>query len=52
MIVNMLDTIVSIQPKESSSGGAETREVVVERLVKDMQSKLPANYDPYEVKDR
>ncbi|KAK9746838.1 Dynein heavy chain region D6 P-loop domain [Popillia japonica] len=48
----MLLTIMSIQPKESSGGGGESREAVVTRLTNDMLSKLPANYDPYEVKDR
>lgn len=48
----MLFTIMSIQPKESSGGGGETREAVVTRLTNDMLSKLPGDYDPYEVKDR
>ncbi|TSL82497.1 Dynein heavy chain 5, axonemal [Bagarius yarrelli] len=30
----VLDTILSIQPKDSSSGGGETREAVKERLIK------------------
>lgn len=48
----MLYTIMSIQPKESSGGGGETRESVVTRLTKDMLGKLPKDYDPYEVKER
>ncbi|XP_062548437.1 dynein axonemal heavy chain 8 [Armigeres subalbatus] len=48
----ILDTIVSIQPKESSGGGGETREATVARLVTDMLTKVPAPYDPYAVKER
>lgn len=45
----MLDTILSIQPKDSSSGGGETREAVVARLADDMLEKLPNDYAPFEV---
>ncbi|EDS37982.1 ciliary dynein heavy chain 5 [Culex quinquefasciatus] len=48
----ILDTIVSIQPKESAGGGGETREATVARLVHDMLSKVPAPYDPFAVKER
>lgn len=48
----MLFTMLSIQPKESGGGGGETRETLVLRQVIDMTSKLPAIYDPFEVKDR
>lgn len=48
----MLFTIMSIQPKESSGGTGETREDVVTRQVKEMLSKLPNDYDPYEVRER
>ncbi|XP_039290802.1 dynein heavy chain 8, axonemal [Nilaparvata lugens] len=48
----LLDTIISIQPKESSIGGSETREVIVGRVCSDMLSKLPNDYDPYLVKER
>lgn len=48
----MLDTIISIQPKESGGGGGESRESVVTRQVLEMQSKLPPDYDPFEVKER
>uniref|UniRef100_A0A8C5TF94 Uncharacterized protein n=1 Tax=Malurus cyaneus samueli TaxID=2593467 RepID=A0A8C5TF94_9PASS len=41
-------TIVSIQPKDSSTRG-ETREAVVQRLADEMLEKLPADYNPHEV---
>ncbi|XP_074617361.1 dynein axonemal heavy chain 5-like isoform X2 [Acropora palmata] len=47
-----LDTILSIQPKDSSGGGGETRESVVQRLADDMLDKLPENYIAHEVKAR
>uniref|UniRef100_A0A8P0PHV9 Dynein axonemal heavy chain 5 n=1 Tax=Canis lupus familiaris TaxID=9615 RepID=A0A8P0PHV9_CANLF len=49
---DVLDTILSIQPKDSSSGGDETREAVVARLADDMLEKLPPGYGPFEVKER
>ncbi|KPI94919.1 Dynein heavy chain 8, axonemal [Papilio xuthus] len=48
----LLDTILSIQPKESSSGGGETREASVYRQAKEMLEKVPPNFDPNEVKER
>lgn len=37
---------------EASGGGGETREGAVARLTNDMLSKLPPNYDPFEVQER
>ena len=45
----VLDTILSIQPKDRSSGSGETREAVVARLAEDMLEKLPPDYIPFEV---
>ena len=47
-----LDTILSIQPKDSSSGGGETRESIVYKQAQEMLDKLPGNYIPHEVKAR
>lgn len=52
MTTNMLFTIMSIQPKESSGGTGETRESAVTRQAKEMLQKLPKPYDAYEVKER
>nr|XP_033785734.1 dynein heavy chain 5, axonemal isoform X1 [Geotrypetes seraphini] len=49
---DVLDTILSIQPKDSSTGGGETRESVVARLADDMLEKLPVDYIPFEVRER
>uniref|UniRef100_A0A8C4MPB6 Dynein axonemal heavy chain 5 n=1 Tax=Equus asinus asinus TaxID=83772 RepID=A0A8C4MPB6_EQUAS len=49
---DVLDTILGIQPKDSSGGGDETREAVVARLADDMLEKLPPDYGPFEVKER
>lgn len=42
-------TIVSIQPKDSSAGGGETREAVVQHLADEMLQNLPPDYNPHEV---
>nr|QWY73219.1 dynein heavy chain 5 [Hofstenia miamia] len=49
---NVLDTILSIQPKDSGAGGGETRESVVYRLCSEFLEKLPNDYVPHEVKAR
>ena len=49
---DILDTIISVQPKESGGSGGETREAAVARMAKDMLTKLPPPYDNLEVKER
>ncbi|XP_023388715.1 dynein heavy chain 5, axonemal [Pteropus vampyrus] len=49
---DVLDTILGIQPKDTSGGGDETREAVVARLADDMLEKLPPDYSPFEVRER
>ncbi|NIG58915.1 dynein heavy chain 5, axonemal [Pontoporia blainvillei] len=46
---DVLETILGIQPKDSSGGGDETQEAVVARLADDMLEKLPPDYGPFEV---
>ncbi|KAL0274316.1 UNVERIFIED_CONTAM: hypothetical protein PYX00_006769 [Menopon gallinae] len=48
----MLDTMLSIQPKEAGSGAGETREQAVARQTNEMLAKLPKDYDPHETKER
>lgn len=46
---SILDTILSIQPKDSGGGSGETRESVVFRQSAEMLSKLPPDYLAHEV---
>ena len=48
----VLDAIMSIQPKDSGGGSGETRETVVYRHADEMLKKLPEDYIPHEVRDR
>ena len=50
MAKEVLDTIMSIQPKDSSGGSGETRESRVFRIATDMLEKLPDDYIPHEVR--
>ena len=45
-----LETIVNIQPKDSSGGSGETRESLVARQATEMLDKLPVDYVPFEVR--
>ena len=48
----ILDTILNVQPKESSGGKqGDTREAVVAKIAEDMMRKLPRDYIPHEVKE-
>ena len=49
---SMLDNILSIQPKDSGSGGGETREAVVHRLATQLLEKLPPNYVQHRIAER
>ena len=49
MAQEVLDTIMNIQPKDSSGGSGETRESIVFRIADDMLEKLPPDYIPHEV---
>ena len=47
-----MDTILSVQPKESSGGKpGETREAIVYKIAEDMLRKLPRDYVPHEIKE-
>ena len=49
---SILDTILHVQPKESSGAKlGDTREAVVGRIAEDMLKKLPRDYSPHEVKE-
>ncbi|KAH9641787.1 hypothetical protein HF086_003913 [Spodoptera exigua] len=50
--LELLDTILSIQPKEASGRVGETREASVYRQTKEMLDKVPPNFDPHEVLSR
>ena len=50
MAKEVLDTIMSIQPKDSGGGSGETRESVVHRMAGEMLEKLPPDYVPHEVR--
>lgn len=47
----ILDTILSVQPKEGGGGGGETRESIVYQLAEDMLRKLPPQYNAFEVRE-
>lgn len=49
MAKEVLDIIVNVQPKDSSTGTGETRENIVFHIADDMISKLPPDYIPHEV---
>lgn len=51
IVVGILDTILSVQPKEGGSQGGETRESIVYSLAEDMLEKLPPQYNSFEVKE-
>lgn len=48
----VLDTILSIEPKDSSGSVGESRESFVARIANDMLGKLPTVYDPFEMKEK
>lgn len=48
----MLDTILSIEPKDSTGSVGESRESFVSRIANDMLEKLPTVYEPFEMKEK
>ncbi|GAA49452.1 dynein heavy chain 5 axonemal [Clonorchis sinensis] len=48
---SMLDTIVSIQPKDSGGGTGETRESNVYRLANEILEKVPEDYNPFQASE-
>ena len=50
MAKEVLDTIMNIQPKDSSGGTGETRESIVYHIADDMLLKLPPDYVAHEVR--
>lgn len=49
---DILDTIISIQPKDAAVGSGETRESAVSQQATYMLDKLPPMYDYFEVRKR
>jgi dynein heavy chain len=49
MATSVLETVMSIQPKDSGGGSGETRESRVYKLAGAMSGKVPSNYIPHEV---
>jgi len=48
----MLNTILDIQPKDSASGGGETREAIVYRSAAEFLEKLPPAFVAHRIKER
>ena len=46
----MLETIMSIQPKDSNTGSGETREDAVKRMANELLAKLPEDFDKNKTK--
>ena len=49
LAAEILDTIMSIQPKDSDNAGGETRESIAYAQANEMLKKLPPDYIPHEV---
>ncbi|XP_047128865.1 dynein axonemal heavy chain 5 isoform X1 [Hydra vulgaris] len=50
--VDVLNTILNVQPKDKISSLGETKESSVYRIAEDMLKKLPSDYIPHEVRTR
>ncbi|XP_055341393.1 dynein axonemal heavy chain 8-like isoform X2 [Paramacrobiotus metropolitanus] len=50
--IDIFDTIISIQPKESSGGAGKTREEIVREKSEEMLQQLPKDYNQFEMRER
>lgn len=50
--LEILDIVISVQPKDSPGSGGDTRESAVARLSNDMLQRMPKPYDMFEVKEK
>lgn len=49
--IEMIDTMMATRPKEAATGGGKTREELVQDKARELLSKLPPDYNMFDVKD-